>query len=255
MVSEQLGKSYDLRRKIKGAMIYPAVIITAMVIIGILMMIFLIPTLTATFRELNVELPISTRIIIGLSEFMVNNIILVVIGLVALVAGSISFFNSKKGKRFLDSLILRLPVISDLSRKVNSAVVMRTCSSLISSGVSMIRTIEITEQVVQNHHYKDVMKEALEKVQKGISLSSVFNAHQNLFPIFVGEMTAVGEETGRLPDMMLKGAIFFEEEVDQVTKNLSTIVEPILMIVIGIAVGFFAVSMIGPMYSLSSAIK
>ena len=118
----------------------------------------------------------------------------------------------------------------------------------------MIRTIEITERVVQNHHYKAVMKEAAEKMQKGISLSAVFEAHQNLFPVFVEEVSAVGEETGKLPDMLLKGAIFYEEEVDQVTKNLSTIIEPALMVVIGIAVGFFAISIIGPMYSLSDAI-
>ena len=99
------------------------------------------------------------------------------------------------------------------------------------------------------------MIEALEKVQKGIPLSIIFSAHQNLFPIFVSEMSAVGEETGKMPEMLLKGALFFEDGVDQVTKNLSTIIEPVLMIIIGIAVGFFAISMIGPMYSLSNAIK
>ncbi|HPB60426.1 MAG TPA: type II secretion system F family protein [Candidatus Paceibacterota bacterium] len=253
-VSEQLTKSYDLRRKVKGAMIYPSVIVSVMIIIGVLMMIFLVPTLTATFRELNVDLPLSTRVLIGVSDFMAGNVILVILFGIALVGGLISLWRSKQGRAWLDTISLRLPMIGDLTRQVNSATIMRTISSLISSGVSMIRTIEITERVVQNHHYKAVMKEAAEKVQKGITLSAVFEAHQNLFPVFVEEVSAVGEETGKLPDMLLKGAIFYEEEVDQVTKNLSTIIEPVLMVIIGVAVGIFAISIIGPMYSLSDAI-
>ncbi|MFA5737081.1 MAG: type II secretion system F family protein [Candidatus Paceibacterota bacterium] len=254
-VSEQLTKSYDLRRKIKGAMIYPSVIVSVMLIIGILMMIFLVPTLTATFRELNVDLPLSTKILVSVSDFMAGHIILVVLLMIALGIGLVSLWQSKQGRAWLDTISLRLPLVGDLTRQSNSATIMRTVSSLVSSGVSMIRTIEITERVVQNHHYKAVMKEAIEKVQKGITLSAVFEAHQNLFPAFVEEVSAVGEETGKLPEMLLRGAIFYEEEIDQVTKNLSTIIEPVLMVVIGVAVGFFAISIIGPMYSLSSAIS
>lgn len=253
-VSEQLSKSYDLRRKIKGAMVYPSVILTVMIIIGVLMMIFLVPTLTATFREMNVELPLSTKILIGASDFMASHAVLVFLLLFVFGFGIFYFVRSKFGKTWLDTASLKLPMVGDLVKQVNSATVMRAISSLISSGVSMIRTIEITERLVQNHHYKEVMKEAIEKVQKGVALSAVFEAHQNLFPVFVEEMSAVGEETGKLPEMLLKGAIFYEEEVNQVTKNLSTIIEPVLMVLIGIAVGFFALSVIGPMYSLSSAL-
>ncbi len=255
IVSEQMQKSYDLRRKVRGAMIYPAIIFSVMIIIGILMMIYLVPTLTATFRELDVQLPLSTKIVVGLSDFMVAHTVAVVVILFALAGGLAIFWQSRSGKNMIDRLSLRLPVIGGLAKEVNSAVIMRTVSSLLSSGVSMTRTLEITERVVGNHLYKNVLKEALEKVQKGILLSTVFEAHQNLFPIFVEEMSAVGEETGKLPDMLLKGAIVYEENIDQATKNLSTIIEPALMVVIGAAVGFFAISMIGPMYSLSEAIK
>ena len=113
----------------------------------------------------------------------------------------------------------------------------------------------MTERVVQNYYYKQALIEALAKVQKGIALSVIFSAHQNLFPIFTSEISAVGEETGKLPEMLLKGAVFFEEEADQVTKNLATIIEPILIVVMGLTVGFFAVSIFGPIYSLSNAIK
>ena len=255
LVSEQFDKSYTLRRKIIGAMIYPAVIIIAIIAIGVLMMIFLIPTLSATFRDLNVPLPLSTRIVIGLSDFLVHDIFLVLAGAGALILIFVWLPKTKLGKKTLDGVLLRLPFINSLTRQVNSAVIMRMISSLVSAGVSLTKTMEVTEKVVQNYYYKQVMIEALDKVQKGIALSVIFSAHQNLFPIFVSEMSAVGEETGKLPEMLLKGAVFFEDEVDQVTKNLSTIIEPALMVVIGLAVGFFAISMIGPMYSLSNAIK
>ncbi len=255
LVSEQLEKSYALRRKILGAMIYPAVIIAAIIVIGILMMIFLIPTLSATFRELNVPLPLSTRFVIGLSDFLVNNFLLVFAGLVVVIVIASWFPRTLSGKKIVDKMLLKIPFINNITRQVNSAVIMRTTSSLVSAGVSLTRTMEVTEKVVQNYYYKQVMVEAFDKVQKGIPLSVIFAAHQNLFPIFASEMSAVGEETGKMPEMLLKGATFFEDEVDQVTKNLSTIIEPVLMVIIGLAVGFFAISMIGPMYSLSNAIK
>lgn len=255
LIGEQLEKNYALRKKIIGAMIYPAVIIVAIIVIGILMMVFLIPTLSTTFRELNVPLPLSTRLVIGLSDFMVKNIILIVAGLAMVIAVLPSITKTPTGKKMLDRLFLRLPLVNNLTQQINSAIIMRTISSLISAGVNLTKTIEVTEKVVQNYYYKQIMVEASEKVQKGISLSAIFAAHQNLFPIFTSEMAAVGEETGKLPEMLLKGAVFFENEVDQVTKNLSTIIEPVLMIVIGLAVGLFAISMIGPMYSLSNAIQ
>lgn len=255
LIAEQLEKSYGLRRKIVGALIYPAVIVLAIIVIAILMMIFLIPTLSTTFKELNVPLPLSTRLIIGLSDFMVNNLFLV-LGLFIVVGFSLFyFFRTKTGQRYLSALFLHLPFVNNLTRQANSATVLRTTSSLISAGVSMTKTLEITARVVQNYYYRRVLVEAYDKVQKGLPLSAVLAAHQNLFPIFASEMAAVGEETGQLADLLLKGALFFEEEVNQVTKNLSTIIEPVLMIIIGLAVGIFAVSMIGPMYSLSNAIK
>jgi type IV pilus assembly protein PilC len=255
LIAEQLEKSYGLRRKIVGALIYPAVIVAVIFAIGILMMIFLIPTLSATFKELGVPLPMTTLFVIGLSDFLVNNLILVLILIAGAIAGAFVFIRSDLGKRYFSTLFLYLPFVNNLTRQANSATVLRTISSLISAGVSMTQTLEITARVVQNGYYRKVLIEAYDKVQKGLPLSAVFAAHQNLFPIFASEMSAVGEETGKLPELLLKGALFFEDEVDQVTKNLSTVIEPVLMVFIGIAVGFFAISMIGPMYSLSNAIK
>jgi len=255
IIKDQMNKTYELKRKIVGAMIYPTIIFLLIIVVGILMMIFMVPTLTATFKDLNVALPLSTRFIIAISDFLQNHYL---IFLSTLLVGFLFIFNwgrSLSGKKIIDYIVLRLPVFGNLVREYNSAVIMRTMSSLITAGVNMTESLEITEKVVQNAFYRPIIKTAGQNIQKGILLSTVFSSHPKLFPVFVSELTEVGEETGNLPQMLEKGAVFYEGEIDQVTKNLSTVIEPLLMVVIGTAVGFFVVAMIGPMYSLTSAIN
>lgn len=251
IVAEQLTKSYDLRRKVRGAMIYPTIIVIVIILIGILMMIFLVPNLTAVFKELGAELPLSTRLVIATSNFLSQHTLIFLLSLLTLVSVVIGYFRTGRGRVSASWLVLHLPLIAPLAKQVNSAATMRTLSSLISSGVGMVEALAITRRVVQNHYYQLVIAAAGAKVEKGQTLSSVFKDNELLYPVLVGEMTEVGEETGKLADMLLRGAAFYEEEVNQATKNLSTVIEPVLMILIGLAVGFFAVSMIGPIYSLS----
>jgi len=160
----------------------------------------------------------------------------------------------KKTKRMLDWLIPRLPAIGTIVRETYTARTARTLSSLILAGIDITRAIAITKDVVQNTYYKDVLENAKVVVEKGGTLSSVFKDNLKLYPIMLGEMVEVGEETGKLSTMLADIAGFYETEVDNKTKNLSTIIEPVLMIFIGIAVGFFAVSMLSPMYSLMDSI-
>ena len=255
IIAEQMGKSYELRRKVRGAMIYPTVIICVIILIAILMMIFVVPTLTATFKDIGVELPLSTRFVIGVSDFASGYPFIVLAGFPTLLFALYRLVRTKVGKLFVDRFSVRLPLIGPIVRKVNSASTMRTLASLISSGVPMLEALHITHEVLQNSLYRTVIDRAREAVEKGKTLSSVLKQEEDLYPVLVGEMAAVGEETGDLPGMLMKGALFYEKEVDQVTKNLSTIIEPILMVVIGIAVGFFAIAMLSPMYSLTDAIS
>jgi type IV pilus assembly protein PilC len=143
-----------------------------------------------------------------------------------------------------------MPVIGDLVRETNSARTARTISSLLSSGVAFADAISITQDVVQNSYFKDILKEARMKVEKGETISSVFLSKTNICPVFIGEMMSVGEETGRLPAMLMEVALFYENSVDQKTKDMSTIIEPVLMVIIGVSVGFFALAMITPIYSV-----
>ena len=253
-LSTQMEQSSSLKKRIKGAMMYPSIVIIILVIIGILMMIYVMPSITSTFEGLGAELPATTQALIGISNFMSNNILLT-FGLLGLfVGGNITFFKSKIGKRVSSWSIPKLPVIGNMAKETNAARTARTHSSLLSAGVDVIRALNITEQVVQNYYYKEIIAEAAKRVEKGTALSEVFIEREDLYPILVGEMILVGEETGGIAKMLQELAVFYENEVQQKTKDLSTIIEPILMVFIGGVVGFFALAVIAPIYSIGDSI-
>jgi len=254
VIASQLEKSYDIRRKIKGAMIYPIIVISVIMVIGVLMMIFVVPTLSSTFKEFDAELPATTRLVIGTSDFLSQHTISAILGFLFTFYLLVVFFRSKKGKRGLSFFVLHAPVAQQITKQANAALTMRTLASLISSGLGIVKGLEITKEVVQNPYYVTFLENAEKEVQKGVTLASIFEKDTLLYPPLVGEMIQVGEETGKLGDLLNKGAQFYEEEVDSITKNLSTIIEPLIMVFVGIAVGFFALSMIQPLYSLGNYI-
>lgn len=249
-IGDQLDKSFTLRRKIKGAMMYPAIVITVMIVIGILMFIFVVPTLTETFRDMEIDLPASTQLIILLSDFISAHPILIFVLFIGAIVGLISFGKTSIGSRVFNYIALHVPIISPIVVEYNTAQTTRTLSSLLSAGVSVVDALDITQDVLQNSYYKKVLVDSGVNVQKGVPISKAFIENENLFPPIAGEMIMVGEETGQLAAMMTKIAVFYESEVEAKTKDLTTVIEPILMVFIGGAVGFFAMAMISPMYSL-----
>ena len=253
-VAHHLEQSYILQRRISGALVYPAVIITAMIIIGIGMIVFVVPTLTSTFADLGVPLPRTTRAIIFLSDFFRHNGLIAMSIVVLTGIATLFFLRSKIGTEALGIFFLKVPPFSQFTKEINSARTARTLASLLSSGVNILEAISITKEVIQNSSYKRVLDEAATRVQKGDPLSLIFSNRENLYPILVSEMIAVGEETGKLSYMLGELAQFYEDEIEQKTKNLSTIIEPVLMILIGAAVGVFAYSMITPLYSVLGGI-
>lgn len=249
-VGSIIEKANSLTKKVKGAMIYPGVIVSAMVVIGILLFAFVVPTLSKTFKELGVELPLSTRIVIGVGEFFSENLILSFI-MLFLFAGLVYFiFRAKFLAKYVDFFVLHLPMVGTMAKELNTARTARTMASLLTSGVSITRAIEITEDVVQNTYYKRILAESRKRVEKGSPFSEVFVENPSLYPVMMAEMVEVGEETGKLSDMLFQVADFYETEIENKTKNLSTIIEPVLMVLVGAGVGFFAVSMITPLYSI-----
>lgn len=255
ILSIQMERSSSLKKKIKGAMIYPTIVLIVMVGIGILMMLYVMPAITDTFKNLGADLPTTTRVLIAASDFMNEHTLATLAGMFGSVFSFILALRTKLGKRIVSFLVVRLPIIGKIAKEANAARMARTLSSLLSSGVDVLRALSITKDVVQNYYYKLILAEAAVRVEKGLALSETFIERKDLYPILVGEMIAVGEETGQISNMLLELAVFYENEVEHKTKDLSTIIEPLLMVVIGGTVGFFALAMIAPIYSIADNIK
>lgn len=246
----QMEREQELKSKIRGALIYPAVIIGAMIIIGILMLIVVVPKLAETFEALKIPLPLTTRIVIGIGNFFAQfwyllPLILILVGLFLKI-----ILKTKKGKKFFDAIFLKIPILSPLIKKANSAHFVRSLSSLISAGIPLVRALEIIATTQKNIYFQEASQEAIEKIKKGEKLAQALKPHEKIYPLGVIQMIEVGEETGETSEILSKLAEFYETEVTNTTKNLTSVIEPILMLLIGSIVGFFAVSMIQPIYSM-----
>lgn len=253
-IGQQLERSHNLKKKVRGAMIYPAIVLFALVIIAFIMMTTIVPTLKTTFEELDVELPTSTKVILAVSDFLTEHTVLSILIMIAVAVLTVVGLRTPQGKRGFEFFILHIPIIGNLVKEVNSARIARTFSSLLSSGVEVMQGIDITKEVSQNSYYQDTLDEMKKKVGQGLPMAEIFEQNEALYPPFVGELVSVGEETGKLPEMLRRVAEFYENEVEQSTKDMSTVIEPFLMIVVGAVVGFFAVSMITPIYSIAQNI-
>lgn len=249
LLANQMKKDYDLKKRVRGAMMYPAIIVTVLMGVGAMMMIYIIPTLSETIKSLGVSLPLSTRFIIGMSDFMVHYALWLLIGVGIFVTLIWRLLKTKRGKDAFGKIIIRVPLFGPIVKKFNCARFARTLAYLITSGVPIVRSLEITASVLGNPLFQEATKKAAEEIQKGKQLNAILANYPKIFqPLFI-QMIKVGEETGKVSSLLLRLALFFEEDVNNTTKNLSTVIEPILMVVIGVIVGFFAVSMLQPIYS------
>lgn len=254
ILSRQMERENELKSKIKGALMYPAVVVLAMIGIGILMLVMVVPKLAETFEELNIELPFATKMVIGLATFLTEEWFLAILALSVFLFFFWLALKTKQGKKIIDAITLKIPIISPLIKKTNSAHTLRTLSSLTAAGVPIIRSLNIVAGTLGNIYYKTALLQAAEKVKKGGKLSEAIAPYKEIYPLIVIQMLKIGEETGQTSGILDKLADFFEEEITYATKNLTSVIEPILMIIVGVAIGFFAVSMVQPMYSMLEAI-
>ena len=254
VVGAQMESADALAHKVRGALIYPAVVLVAIIIIAVLMLLFVVPTLTETFTQLHVALPWQTKVFISVSNFTVRHWVLMVSLLVLLAIGVPAVARSNRGRFSLVSLSLRLPVLGDLVREIYAARTARALSSLLSAGVPVLEALSITKEVIGYVPFEKALTAATDSVQKGGTLSQAFAQEVHLYPVMFGEMLGVGEETGKVAPMLRDTALYYENNVSTMTKDLSTIIEPLLILLIGLVVGVFAFSMIAPIYSISSAI-
>lgn len=251
----QLEKEHDLLSKVRGAMIYPAVIVVAMIGIAILMLTYILPKITGVFQDMDVPLPATTLFVMAMSDFVRNHWIITIGSFVGTIVGIRLLAKTDTGRHFFDWLFVRMPIIGNIIIKVNCARFARIYSSLLKSGVSVINALTIVARTLGNVYYKEALTAGIDEVQKGTELSKIIERYPVIFPILVPQIIQVGEETGKTEDVLRRLAEFYEEEVSQITKNMSSIIEPILMLLIGGGVGFFAVAMLQPMYSVLENIK
>ena len=255
IVSVQLEKEHDLKGKIRGAMIYPAVILSVMFIIGILMLTFVLPQMMGVFKEMNTSLPPMTQFLVSASEVMKNNSLVVVLVFLGGIIFLKFLLSQESGKKALSYFTVHMPVFSPIVKQVNCARFARIYSSLLKSGVNSVEALKIIANTLSNRYYREALLGGVEDIQRGVTLSAILSKHQDIFPLLVSQIVQVGEETGKTESVLLQLAQYYEDEVDQVTKNMSAIIEPLLMVVIGGCVGFFAVAMLQPMYGLMENIK
>jgi type IV pilus assembly protein PilC len=235
-------------------MTYPGVVLTAMIGVIYLMLTKIMPTMTQTFTEQNLKLPATTQFLVNASDFLINHTIVFFAGLIITVSGLIALGKTEKGKWFIHRALIYMPVVGPMVVEVNAARAGRTLASLVSSGVDMVKALTITKDVMVNTAFKQVIIAAEDAVVKGRPLSSEFVDKRTAFPQLFGEMIAVGEETGDMATMLTRLAVYYETELEQKMKNINSILEPVLMLFIGGTVGFFAMAIIAPIYTLSDSV-
>jgi type IV pilus assembly protein PilC len=254
-LAKQIERTYELRSKIKGAMVYPSVIIVVMMAIGVIMMITVVPKLSETFVELGIELPFTTKVVILIANLMFKFwFLLPILFLFIILLLRKLLSSSKRRNKRVDGLLLKIPVISSIIKESNIAYTARTLTALINAGVPITKSLEIVSRTLDNFYFREAMDVASTEVKKGKKLSDVLKKFPKVYSITFSEMLAIGEETGETADILDKIADFAESEVDNLTKNLSAVIEPAIMVIVGTAIGFFAVSMIQPMYSMLGSV-
>lgn len=251
----ELNKKKELKKKIVGAMIYPLIIVSATFGVTGLMTVYIFPKILPIFKSLNVKLPFTTKILIGVSEFLINYGVYVILGILIFIILSWILLKIKKIHYIFDRLILILPLFGRMTANYNMSNFCRTLGLLLKSDVKVVEAVSITADTIKNLVYKKELKEIAKDVTKGEEISRRLEEHQKIFPPMVSQMIAIGESTGNLSETLLYLADFYEKEVDDTAKNLSNILEPLLMILMGFLVGFIAISIITPIYEVTQSVK
>jgi len=253
-LAQEMKKAKDLRSKVKGAMIYPMVILVATLGIVGGLMIGIFPKILPVFANLKVELPITTKILIAVSNFVTAYTLWIVLGIIFSILAVWVVSHYEWYKRAWHFMLLRLPIIGKIVVKVNISNITRIMGLLLNSGVQVIEAVNITATALENRMYRRELKTAAETLRRGEFFSIYLAKNERMFPIIVVNMIQVGENTGNLVDNLQYLSEFYEQEVDEVLKNMSSIIEPFLLLFMGLLVGFIALSVITPIYQISESL-
>ena len=252
-LADNMEKQQEYSGKVKGALIYPAIVIIAMIVMGFLMMIFVIPRLTSMYTDFKVGLPLLTQILMSVSGFFVHfwYIMLAVAG-----GGyyALSLYKATPaGRKKVEEFMFKIPVFGELSKQTTLTELTSTLALMVGSGVPILEALNITADVVNNSLISDALKDAATQIEKGFPISFSFSRHPEAFPFILTQMIAVGEETGKMDEVLTKISHIFEVESDEKVKGLTAAIEPFVMIILGVGVGFLGIAIIMPIYSITSA--
>ena len=250
-LADELEKDYDMQGKIKGAMIYPIFVFVLMGAIGILMMVFVVPKLTEVLEESGAAMPLPTKILIAVSDFLSSYWWLVIASIIGLVVGFKAARKNPRSKRVLDMILLRIPVFGPLFQNIYLVRFTRSLQTLIIGGVNISKALGIVAEVVSNSVYSDLILQSKREVEDGNSISAAFKDNKNV-PRIVPQMMNVGEKTGKLDEVLKRITEFYSREIDNTVANLMVLMEPAIMIMMGIAVGIMVAAIILPMYQMAS---
>ncbi|MEK7658184.1 MAG: type II secretion system F family protein [Patescibacteria group bacterium] len=254
-LADYMEKEVGLRMKIKNALIYPAFIIVLFLAVAVIILTVVFPKLAPVFEEMNVRLPLLTKILLNSGGFILEWWWLIIIIGWLFIGLMIDYFRTPEGKIVFSELIIRTPVFGDLFKKNYVARFAESLSVLIKGGIPLSQSLEITGRVIGNEIYAGIIEEIAEKVKAGESLSSLLSQNEYYFPALVGQMVSIGENTGRLDEILLKVAAFFTREVENVVNNLTELIQPVLITVIGILVGLLFAAILLPIYNLTQGLR
>ncbi len=252
-LADNMEKQNEFRSKIKGALIYPVIIVVGMVVVAVVMLIFVIPQLTSLYKDLNVELPSVTVILIKVSNFMVLFWWVIALAVFGLFTALRAWRQTSSGQIVTDKIFAKIPIVGPLREKSALVEVTRTLGLLINAGVPIIDALKLVASSSDNVSIAKALGFSAERVEKGFPMALSF-AQSDAFPPLVIQMVKVGEETGKLDESFLKLSTYFEGETEQLIKGLTTAIEPLIMIILGVGVGFLVISIILPIYKLTSSL-
>ena len=250
ILADNIEKNHQLSSRIKGAMIYPAFVMVAGALVGFLVVSFILPKITVMIKELNVAVPWYTRVVMNVGDFMSEYWWAVGVGIIAVVGGMAYYINSEDGQREWQHILLKLPIFGKLSKFLYVSRFADNLSSLLGSGIPMVRSLTIVADVVGNDVYRSIILEATQEVQGGGSMSAAFLRHPTEVPIIVSQMIKVGEETGEMDQVLKSTSDFYTQEVDNMARNLVSLIEPVMIVILAIGVAILVFSVILPIYNI-----
>ncbi len=249
-LATELEEQKSMGAKIKSAMIYPAIILVIIVAVVVVMMVVLVPSMTEVYSEFGAELPWATQFLISMSDFVIKSWWILLTVILVFAVGIKMFLNTERGKNVWDKIVLKIPTVGKIITKMQLSNFTRILSLLLGSGLPIIQALELTSSSLSNSVFKETVLEAKKEVEKGGSLA-VPIARSEYFPLIVSQMIAVGEETGEIDSVLAKVSEYYKEEVDNATDNLSALIEPLMLVLMGGAIGFIALAVYMPMFQLS----